>query len=111
MGDVVRALLLAAGKPGAGPEPVNIGSGAETSIRELATLIARQLDRDPDASFETAPARKGDVPASRADVSRARSVLGFEARTTLEEGLRQTIASRRGGQEPDQIETPASDAR
>jgi UDP-glucose 4-epimerase len=109
--DVVRALLLAAGKTEAGPLPINIGAGAETSIRELAALIARLLDRDPADAFQTAPARKGDVPASRADLSRARQALGFEPRTSLEEGLRRTIASRRGGQEPDPINARASDAR
>ena len=101
--DVVRALLLAAGSG-----PVNVGSGRETSVRELAGIIGRLtgFGDSVEKVSETGKPRQGDVPASRASVDRAREALGFTARVDLEEGLRRTIAAR----SPDAAEAARRDA-
>jgi UDP-glucose 4-epimerase len=68
----------------------NVGSGRETSVNELFDTMARIIgfDRRP----EYAQSRPGDIPRSVLDASKARSVLGWEAWTGLEEGVEATIA-------------------
>jgi GDP-L-fucose synthase len=72
-----------------GAEPVNIGSGQEISIRDLAATIARL------AGFEGAirwdKSQPNGQPRRCLDTSRARERFGFQARTSLETGLRRTI--------------------
>ena len=72
-----------------GPEPVNVGSGQEITIRELTERIAALTgftgallwdERQPDGQ-----------PRRRVDTSRARDRFGFEATTPLDDGLRRTI--------------------
>ena len=71
-------------------EPVNIGTGVETRIRDLAETI-RRLVRFPGELVWDASQPDGQ-PTRRLDVSRARELMGFEATMRLEEGLRSTIA-------------------
>ena len=104
--DLVRALLLAAGRPDAGPAPINIGSGASVSVRDLAETITR-LTGAAAIPPQAAPARRGDVPRSEADPARAAEKLGFQTRVTLEDGLRRTIESRRATLTTDPDITPA----
>ncbi len=69
--------------------PLNIGSGVETSIRELASLIARLTDFKGEIVFDTI---KPDGELRRLfDSSKARTVLGEISPTSLEDGLRRTI--------------------
>ncbi|MBA2225462.1 MAG: GDP-L-fucose synthase [Thermogemmata sp.] len=72
------------------PEPVNIGSGQEISIAELARLIARKTGFTGEIRFD--PSMPDGQPRRCLDVTRARQWLGFTARTSLEEGLEKTIA-------------------
>lgn len=73
-----------------GPLPVNIGSGREISIRGLAGLICQLTGFNGrivwDASKPNGQPRRG------LDTTRARELFGFSARTSFEDGLRQTIA-------------------
>lgn len=74
-------------------EPVNLGSGHETTIRELVELIARLTGFSGEVRWD---ATKPDgQPRRRLDTSRAREAFGFVATTELEQGLRETIASYR----------------
>lgn len=87
--DVVRANILAME---CGAEGVyNIGSGKETSINELATILMGLL------GFSGQPVhaggRPGEVRHSVADISRARSLLGWEPAFSLEAGLSDTLLS------------------
>ena len=72
--------------------PVNIGNPNETSILEFARLINRLtgnaagLDPQPDKRLGSDPQRR------RPDIGRAKSLLGWEPKVGLEEGLRRTIA-------------------
>ena len=71
------------------PAPVNLGSGQEISIRDLALAIARLTGFRGSIVWD--PAKPDGQPRRCLDISRARAELGFEALTPLEEGLRRTI--------------------
>ena len=87
--DAADGLVLAAeGYDGA--EPVNLGTGREITIRELAELIVRLTRFQGVLRWDTS---KPDGQLRRAlDTSRARDQFGFVARTSFEDGLRRTIA-------------------
>jgi GDP-L-fucose synthase len=86
--DLVEALLLAAERYDA-PEPLNIGTGVETSIRELAETIAGVTGFEGEIVWDTT--MPNGQPRRQLDTSRARELLGFEARTPLREGLARTV--------------------
>ena len=87
--DCVEGLVLAAeGYNGA--EPVNLGTGVETSISETAELVAELLGFEGRIVWDTA--MPDGQPRRSLDPSRAREAFGFEARTPLREGLERTIA-------------------
>jgi GDP-L-fucose synthase len=72
-----------------GSEPVNIGSGNEISIKDLANLIARLTGFDGRMVFDTT--KPNGQPRRGLDVSRAEKLFGFRAKTNFEDGLRATI--------------------
>jgi dTDP-L-rhamnose 4-epimerase len=84
--DVVRATSLAMTAPRAPGLVFNVASGARISVRRLAEEIAAALGSEIAPSI-TGEHRTGDIRHCFADVSRARQVLGFEARVALEHGL------------------------
>ena len=87
--DCARAILAAA-TGYEGPEPVNLGSGREIAIRDLAALIAQLTGFEGEILWD---AEKPDGQPRRClDTSRAKQLLGWEAKVPLEEGLRRTIA-------------------
>ena len=71
-------------------EPVNLGTGIETSIRELAETIARQVGFTGRIEWDSS--RPNGQQRRCLDVSRAEQEFGFRARTKLEDGLCQTVA-------------------
>lgn len=70
-------------------EPVNLGSGEEIAIRDLAELIVKLVGFEGGLKWD--PSKPDGQPRRRVDVTRARDLFGFEARVPLEEGLRRTI--------------------
>jgi UDP-glucose 4-epimerase len=72
-------------------DTVNLGSGREVTINELAQTIARVAGR-PDARVEHDDPRPGDVLRLCADLSHAQETFGFTPRVALEDGLRQLLA-------------------
>lgn len=72
-----------------GPEPVNLGSGREVPIKELAETIAALTGYKGRLRWDTS--RPDGQPRRSVDATRAREAFGFEARMPLEEGLRRTI--------------------
>ena len=88
--DAARALILAAERLGTS-EPVNVGTGVETRIRDLAAIIRSLTGHEGEARWDAS--RPDGQPARYLDVSRARELMGFEAEMPLEEGLRRTIQS------------------
>jgi GDP-L-fucose synthase len=91
--DAAEGILLAAEKYN-DPEPVNLGSGKEISIRELAELIARLTGYNGELVFDAS--QPNGQPRRGLDVSRAEKAFGFKAGTSFEEGLRRTIDWYRG---------------
>jgi GDP-L-fucose synthase len=91
--DASRALLLCAERLDTS-EPVNVGTGTETRIRDLAETISKLTGFDGETTWDTS--RPDGQPKRYLDVSRARKLVGFEAEMPLEEGLRRTIESFRG---------------
>ena len=87
--DAARALILAAERYDSS-EPVNIGSGTEISMKELADVIARATGFTGRFVWDTS--QPNGQPRRKLDVTRARERLGFEATTTLAEGLEKTYA-------------------
>jgi UDP-glucose 4-epimerase len=90
VGDVVAAALAAAGSEATGP--INIGTGVETDVLELAKLLG-ELGGTEGFEPELAPARPGEVRRIAIDPARAERELGWRAETSLEEGLRLTLDS------------------
>jgi GDP-L-fucose synthase len=88
--DAARALLLA-GERLETSQPVNIGTGRETRIADLAAMLQRLTGYEGEIVWDTS--RPDGQPTRYLDVSRARDLLGFEAETPLEEGLRRTVES------------------
>lgn len=82
--------ILAAAERYADAEPVNLGSGREIRISELAELVARETGYGGRIVWDAS--KPNGQPRRCLDVSRARERLGWVARTPLEEGLRRTIA-------------------
>ncbi|HNY93670.1 MAG TPA: GDP-L-fucose synthase [Flexilinea sp.] len=87
-GDAAEGIVMAAEKYD-GPEPVNIGSGMEISIKDLAELIARLIGYEGKLVYDTS--KPNGQPRRALDVSRAREYFGFTAKMSFEDGLKQTI--------------------
>ena len=88
-GDAAEAIVMATEKYD-GEEPVNIGSGMEISIRDLAQLIARLTGYEGKLVYDTS--KPNGQPRRALDVSRARDSFGFLAKMDFERGLQNTIA-------------------
>jgi GDP-L-fucose synthase len=86
--DAAEGLILAAEKYD-GPEPVNLGSGKEISIRDLAEVVGRLSGFRGRVAWDTT--KPNGQPRRALDTSRAEAYFGFRARTSFEEGLKQTI--------------------
>lgn len=91
--NTVEGFVAAAGAPAALGKTINLGSGREISIGDLAQLIARIMDRPITIESEAQRVRpeKSEVERLLADATRARQLLGWTARVPLEEGLRRTV--------------------
>jgi dTDP-glucose 4,6-dehydratase len=75
-------------------EPTNIGNPNEFTVRQLADLVLRLTGST--AVIESRPLPIDDPKVRQPDITKARSLLGWEPRVELEEGLRQTIAYFKG---------------
>jgi UDP-glucose 4-epimerase len=83
--NVVEANLLAADAPEAGGSVLNVATGRQASVNDLADAIGDVLGLAVEK--EPMPTRTGDVRDSWADISEAKRLLGWEPRIGLEEGL------------------------
>ena len=87
--DAAEGIVQAAEKYN-GPEPVNLGSGQEISIKDLAETIADLTDFQGEIVWDTT--KPNGQPRRALDVSRAKKYFGWEAKTSFPEGLRRTVA-------------------
>ena len=85
--DAARGTLLAL-RP-VGYEVINLGSDRPVSLRKVISFLQELLGRD--AVIIQKPVHPADVSATWADIAKARALLGWEPRTSLEEGLRRTV--------------------
>jgi UDP-glucose 4-epimerase len=90
VGDVVAAMLAAAGSEAGGA--INVGTGLETDVLELAARLG-ELGGAEGFEPEHAPPRTGEVQRISIDPARAERELGWRAEVGLEEGLRLTLDS------------------
>ncbi len=86
--DAAEGILAAAEKYN-GDQPVNLGSGYEISIKDLAEMIVRMTGFEGRLAWQTD--KPNGQPRRGLDVSRARELFGWEARVPFEEGMRRTI--------------------
>jgi GDP-L-fucose synthase len=89
VGDAAEAILLAAERYNAS-DPVNLGSGQEISIKNLAEMIARLTGFEGVLVWDTD--KPNGQPRRALDTSKAKELFGFEAQMPFDEGLRRTIA-------------------
>ncbi|HFC09892.1 MAG TPA: NAD-dependent epimerase/dehydratase family protein [Chloroflexi bacterium] len=87
--DVVDALVAAATAPQAAGEIINVGSGKETSVRQLANLVLEIAHSHAQIVYN--PRSGGGVPRMCADLSKAAHILNYHPRVGLAEGLRLTL--------------------
>lgn len=90
VGDTVEGMLRAALAKNARGEIVNLCSGKEITIGEIATLIHRIVGKGTIRLVDREP-RKGDFLRSLGDTQKMERVLGWKPATTLEDGLRITV--------------------
>jgi len=82
--------ILAAAEQYDGASPVNLGSGEEIAIRDLASLVARETGFGGSIRWDAS--KPNGQPRRKLDVTRAEELFGWKSRTSLSEGLRRTIA-------------------
>ncbi len=88
VGDCAEAIVLATEKYDK-PEPVNIGSAYEISIKDLATLIKKSVGFNGRILWDMT--KPDGQPKRKLDISKAEHEFGFRSKTTFEEGLKKTI--------------------
>ena len=84
--DIVRANLLVLETDRANYEAINIGTGRATSIRDVSRLLADGLGVDLEPEI-VGKYREGDIRHCVADISKAKSLLGYEPQVSLENGI------------------------
>jgi UDP-glucose 4-epimerase len=86
--DVVDAFVKASGDKGGG-QRFNVGTGIETSDRQLHSAVAAAVGGPDDPEFH--PERLGDLKRSCLDIGLAERVLGWRPRVQLDDGIRRTV--------------------
>ena len=87
--NVTQGLLLACAAEGAAGEVINLASGGRVQINELVAKLNEQLGTDLPPVY--LPERRGDILHSRADIKKARDLLGYAPVVGFDEGLRRTV--------------------
>lgn len=87
--DVVRCMVAASTAPNVNGLVINVGSGTETSVRELVRMVLEVSDSQAEVIYN--PRNDPGVSRMCADLSLARSILGYQASVSLADGLRLTL--------------------
>jgi GDP-L-fucose synthase len=85
--DLARAIVLLLEEYDS-PEPINVGTGEDQSIREIAELVAKVVGYEGEIAWDTS--KPDGMPRKLLDVSRLKA-LGWRPTTALEDGLRETV--------------------
>ncbi|MDP7005147.1 MAG: NAD-dependent epimerase/dehydratase family protein [Phycisphaerales bacterium] len=86
--DAAEAIAIAAEKE-VDCVPINLGTGIETSISDLTELIASTVGYEGEVVWDTS--KPDGQPKRFLDVSRAKELLGFESKISLEDGIKETV--------------------
>jgi UDP-glucose 4-epimerase len=87
--DVVNAMAAASAAPAINRLMINVGSGVETSIRDLVQMVVAITNCHPEVVYN--PRSEGGVSRMRADLTLAGHTLGYQPRVSLETGLRMML--------------------
>ena len=87
--DIVDAMLTAGTETSANHKTINIGSGEETSLRDLVRMIVETTGGSPEMLYN--PRNEGGVRRMCADLTLAREILNYKPKTSLADGLRKTL--------------------
>jgi nucleoside-diphosphate-sugar epimerase len=87
--NVVDGVLRACEAPNVAGEAINVATGGRISLNELLRVMKQIVGSSMQPLYQDG--RAGDVKDSQADISKARTLLGYEPRVGLEEGLRHTL--------------------
>lgn len=101
--DIAKANLLALETDRADYQSINIGTGTPTSVKQVAQLLAAGLNKDIEPEI-VAKYREGDIRHCVADISLARSLLGYEPGVTLEQGIPELLSWVKEQAATDQVE-------
>jgi nucleoside-diphosphate-sugar epimerase len=105
--DIVDANILALTSPRVkGGEVYNVAGGRTISINELALMVTSLLER-ADLQPVHVDARKGDIKASYADISKATEGLGYRPKFSLTRGLAETVSWFSGQRNEEGLQRPA----
>jgi UDP-glucose 4-epimerase len=86
--DVVDAFVKASGEVGGG-QRFNVGTGVETSVRQLHSSVAKAAGAPDEPEFH--PPRLGELKRSCLDISRAADVLGWQPKVGIDDGVARTV--------------------
>ena len=100
--DIVQANLLALETDRADYQAINVGTGVSTSIRTVSRLLAEGLGLDLEPEI-VSKYREGDIRHCVSDISKAKSLLGYEPRVTLERGIPELLSWVRAQAAQDQV--------
>jgi dTDP-L-rhamnose 4-epimerase len=101
--DIVRGILLALESDRAAGHALNLGTGRPTTVADVAHVIAEGLglDIEPELNEQY---RAGDIRHCRADVERAKDLLGFEAKVAFADGMRDLLGWLQDQQAVDRVD-------
>lgn len=88
--DIVQANLLALETDKGDYEPMNVGTGRPTSVKQIGGLLASGLGKDIEPDI-VGKYREGDIRHCVADISKIKRLLGYEPKVTLEEGMEELL--------------------
>ncbi len=106
--DIVQANLLALDSSAADYQVLNVGTGRATTIKFIAEVIARGLDKNIEPEV-TEQFREGDIRHCIADIAKARNLLGYEPRVSLEDGLVELLDWVGGQQADDRLQAATAE--
>jgi len=106
--DIVRANLLALETSAADYQAINVGTGVATSIRAVSRLLAEGLGLDLEPEI-VGKYREGDIRHCVADISKAKSLLGYEPQISLERGIPELLSWVREQAAKDKVESATAE--
>ncbi|HSS22727.1 MAG TPA: GDP-mannose 4,6-dehydratase [Pyrinomonadaceae bacterium] len=87
--DIISGVRAAIDYSGSDFEVFNLGESRTVELRELISLLERELDLN--AKIDRQPLQPGDVPQTFADIAKARTMLGYDPQTQIEVGIKKFV--------------------